>query len=189
VLAECDGLLLTGGADVDPQEYGDVERHPTLCVDPARDAYELVLVRAALVRGRPLLAICRGIQILNVATGGTLFQDLPSQRPSTVNHRVKEPPDQLAHMVTVTPGSRLAALLGTAATAEIQVNSRHHQAVNVVAPGFAAVATAPDGLVEGIEHVGSAFCVGVQWHPENFWEAGTFAWLFEGFVDAARASR
>jgi putative glutamine amidotransferase len=185
VLDLCAGVLLTGGADVDPSHYGDSARHPTLSLDPARDAFELELARAAMARGLPLLAICRGVQLLNVAAGGTLFQDLPSQHPTAINHRVKEPTNQKVHPVTVAPHSRLSELLGSA-DREISVNSRHHQAVKQVAPGFAVVATAPDGVVEGIERPGPTFCVGVQWHPENFWRTGEFASLFEGLVAAAR---
>lgn len=186
VLDACDGVLLTGGADMDPRHYGDEERHPTLCLEPARDEYELVLARTAMARELPIFAICRGVQLLNVSAGGTLYQDLPSQRPSQVTHRVPEPADSKVHPVTVVPGSRLAALLGSNAGDEVTVNSRHHQAIRQVAPGFQPVAVAPDGLVEAIEKPGRSFCLGVQWHPENFWRTGDFATLFTGFVEAAR---
>jgi putative glutamine amidotransferase len=186
VIDWCDGVLLTGGADVDPEHYGDAERHPTLALEKERDAYELELARLAMSRDLPLLAICRGVQLLNVAAGGTLFQDLPSQHPSAINHSLREPPDRVAHAVSVEPGSRLSTMMvGPDADLDLMVNSRHHQAVKRVAPGFRAVAHAPDGIVEAIEKPGSAFCIGVQWHPENFWRTGTFATLFEGFVAAA----
>lgn len=183
----CSGVLLTGGADVEPFHYGEAHTHPATCTEPARDTYELTLVREAMARGLPILAICRGAQLLNVANGGTLFQDLPSQRPSSITHRVKEPVDEPVHTVAVTPGSHLASLLGAAAATALPVNSRHHQAIKTVAPGFLTVATAPDGVVEGIEKPGDTFCVGVQWHPENFWKTGRFSTLFDGFVAAARA--
>jgi putative glutamine amidotransferase len=186
VIAHCDGLLLTGGADVDPIHYGEQERHPTLSLEPDRDDYEFDLARAAMAANLPMLAICRGVQLLNVAAGGTLFQDLPSQSPSSVDHRVRQPLNQAVHSVAVTPGSRLAALVTVADTHDIEVNSRHHQAIRTVAPGFAVAAVAPDGIVEGIERQGEHFCIGVQWHPENFWETGEFNTLFEGFVEAAR---
>ena len=186
VLDECDGLLLTGGADVDPKYYGDTDRHPTIKVDPARDEYELALTREALARDMPIFAICRGVQLLNVAAGGTLIQDLPSQHPSSVTHRMKDPPDPKVHAVSVEPGSRLAGLLGAAAADPLAVNSRHHQAVRQVAPGFVVSATAPDGVVEGIEAPTLRFCVGVQWHPEDYWRTGDFRPLFTGFVRASR---
>jgi putative glutamine amidotransferase len=184
LLDACDGLLLTGGADVDPVHYGDEERHPTLSLEPGRDEYEIALARAAMARDMPVLAICRGVQLLNVSAGGTLYQDLPSQFPSHVPHSIKEPVDQAAHAVSIAPGSMLSRLLGS--PREVSVNSRHHQAVRDVAPGFVPVAKADDGIIEGIEQPGQTFCVGVQWHPENFWRTGTFSTLFDGFVQAAR---
>jgi putative glutamine amidotransferase len=179
------GLLLTGGADVDPVYYGASDRHPTLSTEPDRDAYELDLVRGALARGLPVLAICRGIQLLNVAAGGTLVQDIPTERPSAVTHRLSEPETAIAHPVRVVPESRLGSILQAEGTA-IDVNSRHHQAVDRVAPGFVVSAVAPDGIVEAIERPTGPFCIGVQWHPENYWAAGTFASLFRAFVRACQ---
>jgi putative glutamine amidotransferase len=183
----CDGVLLTGGVDVDPAEYGETTTHPTVEVDPVRDRYELLLAREAMARDLPLLAICRGAQVLNVAAGGTLFQDLPSQHPSPIRHTVEQPKHAIAHDVRIAADTRLAALLG-AAKPEVAVNSRHHQAVREVASGFVVAATAPDGVIEAIEKPDAAFCVGVQWHPENFWRTGEFSTLFDGFVEAARAT-
>lgn len=190
VLAECDGVLLTGGADVDPARY-HAERHPTVEINPARDEFEFALARLALERNMPMLAICRGIQLLNVVAGGTLVQDIPSQRPGVLSHGIPHPPDRIAHDVLVRPDTCLAALLAPALDGDrhIAVNSRHHQAVDALAPGFVAAATAPDGIVEAIEKPDAAFCVGVQWHPENFWRSGEFAALFEGLVCAAREVR
>ncbi len=186
----CDGLLLTGGADVDPARYGETSSHPTVHSDSARDEYELPLTRLAMTRGLPVLAICRGMQMLNVAARGTLIQDLPTACPSAVTHRVPEPRSAIAHTVGVRPASRLEALVRdeTDEDGRTPVNSRHHQAVREVAPGFLASAVAPDGVVEGIERPGADFCVGVQWHPENF-ESGQFAGLFTGFLEAAAAYR
>ena len=180
-LGDCDGVLLTGGADVDPREYGEAQ-HPTVELDAARDEYELALTKLAIARNLPLLAICRGVQILNVAAGGTLIQDLPSQHPSQIPHSVTEPKDAIAHEVTITPHTCLSMLLGKPAMA---VNSRHHQAVKDAAAGFVVSAVSPDGIIEAIERPASTFCVGVQWHPENFVATGQFAGLFHGLVRAA----
>jgi putative glutamine amidotransferase len=187
----CDGVLLTGGADVDPAEYGDAARHPTVELAPERDAYELLLARLALSRDLPLLAICRGAQVLNVAAGGTLIQDLPSQHPTTLSHAVTEPGNAIAHDVTVAPNTCLALLLaGPHGDGQrLPVNSRHHQSVKDTAPGFIVSATAPDGVIEAIEKPDARFCVGVQWHPENFWQTGEFGGLFGGLVEAARRFR
>ena len=138
----------------------------------------------------PLLAICRGVQVLNVATGGTLVQDVPSQHPSDLNHSIEVPKNAPAHGIRVEPGSRLASALGGRPAADAcVVNSRHHQAVDQVAPSFVVSASSPDGVVEAIERPASDFCIGVQWHPENFWATGEFAPLFEAFVKAALQRR
>ena len=158
-----DGLLLPGGADIQPSCYGQ-EPHPKLGgVDPALDETELQLARWALDEGMPVLGICRGQQTLNVAAGGTLYQDIPSELPEALPHRV-EPRDRLAHNITVEPDSRLADLLGAT---DVQVNSLHHQAVRDVAPVFEVVARAPDAIVEGLEHRDHPFAVSVQFHPEE----------------------
>ncbi len=190
-LDACDGVLLTGGPDVDPAEYGETDRHPTVELDPERDAYELALARAALARDMPLFAICRGAQVLNVAAGGTLIQDIPTHSPSDTGHWVAEPKDAAAHDITVAPDTCLWVLLrGSLANGgRVTVNSRHHQSIKHPAPGFVSAAAAPDGIVEAIEKPEAAFCVGVQWHPENFVESGVFSPLFTGLVDAARQYR
>ena len=186
-LADCDGLLLTGGVDVDPVVYGEIERHPSVEIDVERDGYELELARIALGRDLPVLAICRGAQVLNVAAGGTLIQDLPSHQPTALQHQQAEAKDQTSHEIEVLGGTCLSMLLGGGdGSRNVGVNSRHHQSVKDPAPGFVVSATAPDGVVEAIERPASRFCLGVQWHPENFWRAGTFQTLFEGLVDAAR---
>ena len=190
-----DGVLLTGGPDVRPSLYGEDETHPTVEIDDARDAYELPLAKAAMERRMPLLAICRGVQVLNVAAGGTLIQDLPSERPGGLNHSVTTPTTAISHDVEVVPGTLLERIVAPQLKEghRLDVNSRHHQAIDAVAPGFVASASAPDGTVEAIEAGGlteaggpQAFCVGVQWHPENFWRTGETASLFESFVSAAR---
>jgi putative glutamine amidotransferase len=186
-----DGLVLTGGGDVDPALYG-ARRHPeTHDVDRARDEFELAAVRASLEADLPLLAICRGMQVLNVAEGGDLIQDISSEAPSSIAHRVPTPRDAPAHDVRVATDSRLAALLVPRIDADGRcgVNSRHHQAIGQLAATLEATAVAPDGVIEAVEHPTSRFCVGVQWHPENFWRTAGFARLFEGFLHACSTSR
>jgi putative glutamine amidotransferase len=183
-----DGLLLPGGVDIAPARYGKAP-HPKLGkVDESLDEAELVLARWALADGMPLLGVCRGIQLLNVVAGGSLYQDLPSQYPAALRHACA-PPDyprtHRAHAVSVAPGSRLASILGAE---EMLVNSRHHQAVKALAPGFAVTARAPDGVIEGIESEDGCFAVGIQWHPENLAEDDPqMLALFESLVRAAQA--
>lgn len=186
-LDACDGLLLTGGGDVDPREYGERQRHPAVKIDPERDAYELAVARYALERNLPVFAICRGVQVLNVAAGGTLIQDLPTARPSALNHSVTEPKNATAHPIAVAPNTCLSMLLHRSPNEPVEVNSRHHQSVKDPAPGFVVSAVAPDGVIEAIEKPTARFCLGVQWHPENFWQTGEFHELFQGLVDAAQA--
>jgi putative glutamine amidotransferase len=188
VVGSCGGLLLPGGADVGPERYGEF-RHPSVIdVDSARDEYEIALARAALAVELPMLAICRGLQVLNVAAGGTLVQDIPSQVPGALAHKVPDPQDAIAHRVRVVRGSRLADLMREALTAgyDLDVNSRHHQSPWRVADGFEITAIAPDGVVEALELSEARFCVAVQWHPENFLRTGTFLPLFAGFIESAR---
>jgi len=169
------GLVLTGGEDVAPDRYGAVP-HPRLGdVDPVRDAAELALIAAARARRLPILAICRGIQILNVALGGTLYQDLDSERPSPVPHS----DETSQHAVRVAAGSLLERTLGMRSAT---VNSRHHQAIRDLAPGLKAVAWADDGVIEGAEpaDAGAPWMVAVQWHPEDLTERA----LFDGFAQA-----
>ncbi len=187
VLVRAGGLMLTGGGDVDPSLYGE-SAHPTFQPsEPGRDAFEIALVKAAAKTGLPIFAICRGMQVLNVALGGTLVQDIPSMVNGAVHHSVSEPRYAIAHEVWVASGSRLAELMGEKLDGETcQVNSRHHQAVKTVANGWDVSGTAPDGVVEAIEQPGELFRLAVQWHPENFWRTGEFRPLFEGLVEAAR---
>ena len=193
-LAGIDGLLLTGGEDVDPTRYGETA-HPTVTeLDPQRDKFETDLVTEARARKLPILAICRGVQLLNVACGGTLVQDIPSQITSGTEHLLAVPQHQsydLAHEIWVDKGTVLAELMNDRlnGTDTCDVNSRHHQAVKTLATGFRASATAPDGVVEAIEDPSAPFCVGVQWHPENFWRTGEFRSIFEGFLEASRGKQ
>lgn len=189
-----DGLMLTGGGDIEPSHYGEPPSATLTDVEPDRDRFELALVAEARKRDLPVLAICRGIQVLNVAAGGSLIQDIPGEQTGPQEHNLKVPPNQpfsRAHEIWVEKDSLLANLmkerLNDADT--VDVNSRHHQAVKRVAAGFKVSATAPDGIVEAIEDPSATFCLGVQWHPENFWRTGEFRPLFEGFLTAAQTTR
>jgi putative glutamine amidotransferase len=182
------GVVLTGGGDVDPVLYGE-ERHESVDdAEPGRDEFEIDLARRAMAADLPLLAICRGAQVLNVAVGGTLIQDIPSSVESDLKHAISTPRDAVAHEVSITPGSRLHEALGAsvAAAGTCRVNSRHHQSVGRLGEGLVVTATAADGVVEAIEQPVARFCLGIQWHPENFWRTGEFKPLFESFVSAAK---
>ncbi|MGH2443943.1 MAG: gamma-glutamyl-gamma-aminobutyrate hydrolase family protein, partial [Chloroflexota bacterium] len=184
-----DGVLLPGGDDVGPERYGQ-QRHPLLGnVDPLRDDLELTVARWALEDDLPLLGICRGIQVLAVAAGGTLWQDIPSQFKSPLAHDVREFGfDHLSHSLQVVPGTHLARSIRES---EPRVNSLHHQAVCEVPPGFMITASSNDGVVEGIEGLEYRFAVGVQCHPERMWQstAPEFRGLFEAFVTEAATHR
>ena len=179
-LARLDGLILSGGGDLDPARYGADRHAKTGSVRPARDAAELALFTAAADRGLPVLGICRGLQVINAARGGTLHQHLPD----VVGHRDHAPaPGQYgAHPVRVAPGSAVAAALGR--TALESVPSAHHQAIDRLGQGLTAVAWAPDGIIEAvdIDIPGSPFALAVQWHPE----AGTDPSLFRALIAASR---
>lgn len=187
VLARLDGLLLSGGVDVDPRLYGELPLPQLGRIDPERDAAELAFIRVAMEQQLPLLAICRGIQSLAVAMGGSLYQDIPRQLPGAMKHSQEAPRWADTHGVRLVPGSHLEQLLGAG---EVAVNSFHHQAVKGVPAGFVVSATADDGVIEGIECPRHPFAVGVQWHPEEFTQhSSVFDGLFRGLVDAARARR
>jgi putative glutamine amidotransferase len=191
VISEVQGVLLTGGGDVDPAFYGQ-DRHPSVeDAEPGRDEFEIGLARRALESNVPLLAICRGAQVLNVAAGGTLVQDIPDNVSTELSHAMEHPKDEVAHPVKVVAGSRLERALGPAvdATHTCHVNSRHHQSVGRLGKELSASAVAEDGVVEAIEAPAADFCIGVQWHPENFWKTGEFRGLFESFVKAAERLR
>jgi putative glutamine amidotransferase len=187
IVARVQGVMLTGGGDVDPSLYGEVPHATYEPAEPGRDVFEIGLAKAAIEANVPLLAICRGMQVLNVAMGGTLIQDIPTEVAGALNHSIREPRFHIAHEVWVSPNSRLWTVMADKLDGEsLQVNSRHHQAVKRVAPGFEVNATAPDGVIEGMERPASPFCLAVQWHPENFWRTGEFRPLFEQFLNAAR---
>lgn len=173
------GLVLTGGEDVAPWRYGESPHRALGSVNEARDAFELALIAAARDRGLPTLAICRGIQVLNVALGGTLVQDIPSECPTALPHAPGDGRAKRVHEIGVDSGSRLAEALGAD---RLPVNSAHHQSIARVADGLRVTARAPDGIVEGVEWATDEWwAVGVQWHPEELietpevWDRGLFA--------------
>lgn len=162
ILPHLDGLLLPGGGDVDPAHYGE-EPHPRLGeVSPERDAHELFLARYAAEKGLPALGVCRGIQVMNVALGGTLYQDLEAQGFTEVQHYQKSPPPALGHRVRQVASSPLSRLFPET----FRVNSYHHQGLKALGRGLKPLAVAPDGLVEAVALEGHPLFLGVQWHPE-----------------------
>jgi len=182
-----DGLLLAGGVDVHPRYYGETVHEKCDRIEEERDTVELTLTRWALNEGLPILGICRGIQVLNVTAGGTLYQDIASQLPGALKHDFWSgyPRNYLAHQVTISSDSKLAGILGQR---QVAVNSGHHQAVRDLAPTFQAVAWTPDGIIEAIESRDHPFALGVQWHPEELLEdAPSMRRLFEEFVSVARS--
>jgi len=191
VMRRATGIVLAGGSDVHPSHFGETP-HPTFdAAESGRDDYEIELVRVTLEHDLPLLAICRGIQVLNVARGGTLVQDIPTELSGTLDHQPTVPPHNafdLAHEIWIEKDSLLSRVAGDSLTAgdTCDVNSRHHQSVKVLGEGLVTTATAPDGVIEAIEDPSRRFWVGVQWHPENFYRTGEFRFLFEGFVEACK---
>jgi putative glutamine amidotransferase len=184
IFSRLDGLLLAGGVDVHPKEFGE-EVEP-FCgeIHPERDRVELQLVRWALASQTPILGICRGIQLLNVAAGGSLYQDIPAQIPGALHHshRKGDPYNLRVHSIQIDPESVLARAINRS---EVEVNSLHHQSLKQIAPGFRTVARAPDGIVEGIEAENGHFALGVQFHPEWMVEDPQMVRIFQEFVHAS----
>ena len=183
-LSHFDGFVFTGGQDIDPALFGQEKIPECGYQAPLRDNQELYMLRRLLELDKPVLGICRGIQAINVAAGGTLYQDLPAQRPSPVIHRQSKPYDLPHHQVEILPGTRLHEIIGHR---RLSVNSMHHQAVLDVAPGFVVSALAEDGVIEAIEQPEKRFFLGVQWHPEHMWQgypSGRAIWA--AFVDACK---
>lgn len=182
-LALVDGLIVSGGGfDIDPALFGASTRHPSVTTKDRRTAFELRAAEGALSRDMPLLGICGGAQLLNVALGGTLIQDIPDEVPKALPHRQKNPRNEPSHPVAVAEGSLLARLAGVS---RLEVNSAHHQAVKAAGRGLAVCALAPDGVVEGIEDPRRRFCLGIQWHPEFAISAADRA-IFRAFVEASQ---
>jgi putative glutamine amidotransferase len=182
-LDRIDGLIVTGGAfDVDPALFGAQTRHATVTLKERRTAFELAIVRGAVERDMPLLGICGGQQLINVALGGTLIQHIPDEVAHPLAHEQPNPRTEPGHDVVLAEGTQLRRIAGAAC---IPVNSAHHQAVKDVAPGLIADAVARDGVIEGIEHPGKKFLIGVQWHPEYAISPADTA-LYDAFIAACR---
>jgi len=184
-----DGVFLPGGADIDPKTYGHGPHQACDKTDPERDRVELSLAKWAMADGKPVLGVCRGMQLINVAAGGSLFQDLATQRPDSIKHDYFPfsgqafARDYLAHTVDVAPDSRLSKLYGAG---ELRVNSMHHQGIRELGAGLRVTAVAPDGLIEAIETTGDAYVFAVQWHPEALTDGDErAAEMFREFVGAA----
>jgi putative glutamine amidotransferase len=184
-----DGILVPGGGDINPAQYGAPAHALTTGIDLARDKAESQVIRWAVADNRPVFGICRGNQMINVALGGTLIQDVPSETGTLIRHDYRPTEIPLmhdAHIVTLDPDSRLAHILGAA---EVPVNSLHHQAVDQVAPGMQVVARGSDGIIEALEMPNKRFVLSVQWHPENLIDDPAMLALFEAFVAACEPVR
>ena len=187
ILHKLDGLLLTGsGPDLPPSLYGERQRYPFKIVSERRASFELDIVRLAKQADIPMLGICGGMQTMNVACGGSLLQDIPSQVSTPIQHRQRTSAANLSHTVKVAPGSLLRRIVRSAS---MRVNSSHHQSVNAVAPSLIASAKASDGIVEAIESPTHRFFLGIQWHPEFLFDRYPLhRRLFEAFLRASRAT-
>lgn len=185
--ADIDGLLLTGGPDIDPKYYGE-EVHETTDINPDRDKLELPLCKWAIKKDLPVFGICRGIQIMNVAIGSSLYQDIPSQFTDHLTHKIIENTDDSWHNIQIQPASLLNQITGETIA---EVNSRHHQSLKVIGEGFTVTAQSKDGIVEAIEDTSKRFMLGVQYHPERMFKEPDSselqehsAKLFTAFIDA-----
>lgn len=183
-----DGVFFPGGVDIDPDSYNEARTEACGRVDPDRDKTELMLAKWAMEDQKPILAVCRGAQLLSVAAGGTLYQDIGAEYPDAIKHdyfpkKGIHTRQDLVHPVDVVPNTRLSRLLGSGS---VLVNSMHHQGIKKLAPALAPNAFAPDGLIEGVESTDENFVVGVQWHPEDLADMDpNMRRLFDAFIEAA----
>lgn len=187
LLSRLDGILFTGsGPDLPPSLYGEKKKYPFPEIAPFRVSFELLLFKMALAQEMPILGICGGTQLMNVALKGALLQDIPSQIDTAISHRQKEKSGELSHPVRLVPGTRLSDIIGKK---EFKVNSHHHQAVKKAGRGIEINAVSPDGVIEGIEIPGQKFAIGVQWHPEIIFQKDPISRkLFRAFIQAAKGA-
>lgn len=185
LLRLCSGFLFPGGQDIEPSRYG-MERSP-LCSPSLerRDVLEFELFRRAYRQDKPMLGICRGVQLFNAALGGTLYQHLPAELPNAMDHDMTHPYNRIFHTVRLEPDSPLRTLVGRE---ELGVNSYHHQAIRTLAPALRIMATAPDGVLEAVYAPEKRFLWGIQWHPEYFWKTPEHGGIFRTFVESCAAS-
>ena len=185
LLDRVDGIVFTGGYDIDPHKYGGQPHPKVMHIDQARDETEIHLVKIMAERGMPILGICRGLQVINVAMGGSLYEDLPQQFSGSIQHDHHDKPrDHLAHPVWVESGNRLAQILSQE---EVRVNSLHHQGIRKLGNLLRPTAYSADGLVEAVELTGSQFSLAVQWHPEELQAHQAQRLLFQAFVQSCQA--
>jgi putative glutamine amidotransferase len=179
-----DGLLLPGGGDIDPNTYGDYPNEKLGRVDPRKDRTEIDLFTLAFNQNMPILGICRGVQLLNIALDGTLYQDIAGQIRMSMNHYPEYPASEMCHKVDIEKGTRLYKILGESI---IWVNSSHHQAIKLHGKGLVVNAKSPDGVTEGLEQPSKKWVIGVQWHPELYWRNDRLMTkLFKEFVEACK---
>ncbi len=184
-LSLLDGLILSGGGDVDPYYFKEEPVKELGEITPLRDEFEIFITKHFFMANKPILGVCRGIQVLNISLGGTIFQDINSQLSHPIKHFQQAPRWSTTHSIRVVTGTKLGRLLPSQ---EWRVNSFHHQGIKSPAPGFSASAFAPDGIIEGIEADHHPFAIGVQWHPECNWDGDVASYrLFQAFITACRA--
>lgn len=184
LLGIADGVLLSGGGDIDPVLYGEAPVREIGEISPLRDEYEITLTKYAVENSMPILAICRGAQVLNAALGGKVYQDIYSAiKTPLIKHSQEMPRKYASHSANVEENTLLMRIIGSG---KIRVNSFHHQAVSVLGRGLKASAAAEDGVIEAIEHEGLKFCLGVQWHPEHMIDVREHFDIFKEFIEAAR---
>ena len=183
----CDGVLFSGGCDIEPKRFGEEKKETCGNIQKYRDALEFAFFKKAFELKKPIMAICRGIQVVNVALGGTLYQDIPSEIPSEIPHRQKEPRNQPSHDVKIISDTPLMELIGKE---RMTANSFHHQSIKALGDGLEVMALSDDGIIEAVYYNGENYIRGYQWHPERLFEinADNKA-LFDNFINASKGDK